>query len=61
MYEYMYSCKHEVGRACGRAWMYMTACACVRSYVCMYVCIYVSIRVMCVWGGGGRGSVSKSI
>ena len=35
MYEYMYSCKHDFGRACGQAWMYMTARACMRSYVCM--------------------------
>ena len=49
----MYSCKHDFGCACGRAWMYMTARACVRSYVCMYVCkyvcMYVNIRVMWVY------------
>ena len=38
-------CKHEGGRACGRAWIYMTARACVRSYVCMFVCKYVCMYV----------------
>ena len=55
-------CKHEGGRACVRAWMYMIARACVRSYVRMYISMYVCIKIMwvyaCVWG---RESVNKSI
>ena len=50
-------CKHEGGRACGRAcelaWMYMIARACVRSYVCMYVSMYLE------WDGDGGAQKKK--